>query len=122
VPEAGEWGCLHPGFLLALGLDPNLNPYHDTLTTFTALKGETKQAHVIAGRACTPYEVRVCVRVWWSQQLVAALPPAAGAWLCVIRDRVSHPLSAQVLRDLVVDYLHLHPSAKLYVTGHSLGE
>lgn len=28
VPEAGEWGCLHPGFLLALGLDVNLNPYH----------------------------------------------------------------------------------------------
>jgi len=26
VPESGEWGCLHPGFLLALGLDPNLNP------------------------------------------------------------------------------------------------
>jgi hypothetical protein len=34
---AGDWGSLHPGFLLALGLDPNLNPYHQTLTTYTAL-------------------------------------------------------------------------------------
>lgn len=42
---AGDWGSLHPGFLLALGLDPNLDPYHQTLTTYTALTAVRWQLH-----------------------------------------------------------------------------
>lgn len=45
------------GFLLALGLDPNLNPYHQTLTTFTTLEGDAEAATVVAARPATPYEV-----------------------------------------------------------------
>lgn len=82
VPEAGDWGSLHPGFLLALGLDPNLDPYHQTLTTYTALTAEAAAAEVIAGRAATPYEV---------------------------------------LRNQINSYMTDNPTAKLYVTGHSLG-
>ncbi|WIA18085.1 hypothetical protein OEZ85_009566 [Tetradesmus obliquus] len=82
VPEAGDWGSLHPGFLLALGLDPNLDPYHQTLTTYTALTAEAAAAEIIAGRAATPYEV---------------------------------------LRNQINSYMTDNPTAKLYVTGHSLG-
>lgn len=57
VPEAGEWGCLHPGFLLALGVDPNLNPYHQTLTTFTTLEKEAPATTVVSAKPVTPYEV-----------------------------------------------------------------
>lgn len=45
------------GFLLALGLDPNLNPYHQTLTTFTTLEGDAPASTLVAARPATPYEV-----------------------------------------------------------------
>jgi hypothetical protein len=51
--------CFVAGFLLALGLDPNLNPYHQTLTTFTTLQGADPTATVMAAKPATPYEVRV---------------------------------------------------------------
>jgi hypothetical protein len=54
-----------PGFLLALGLDPNLNPYHQTLTTFTTLEGDAEAATVVAARPATPYEVGLLQVVLW---------------------------------------------------------
>jgi len=50
-------GACACSFLLALGVDPNLNPYHQTLTTFTTLEKEAPATTVVSAKPVTPYEV-----------------------------------------------------------------
>lgn len=80
--------CLS-GFLLALGLDPNLNPYHQTLTTYTKLDHESPASSVVAARPATPYEVGASGAV--SVGGVLPLKPPPRTLLGVPKSQPSEP-------------------------------